>query len=666
MTLTLNDAAAWPAPERLDGDTEPVITQAAPAIQIRLTIEVALYVGLALLALVLRLAQLDHLPLNDGEARQALAALRALNDRVPGEALVADSPLSFAGNVITFAFMPQNDLAARLPVALAGVLLTLAPALWRRYINLLPPLIVSLLLAISPVSLLAARNSSPVVWTMLLALVAPWLVLRYVETRRSVWAIAATAAFAAMIFLAEPAGFLTVLALAFGVIFAWLINDDPDADLQPPLRDMVRAWPWTDALAAAGIVVIVVGSAAFWIPSGLTAVGNTIWTGLEGFVRRPAGSPVAFPLWIGLRYETGLWLFGLAAAYRAVREGGFFERALVGWALAGTVWLLGYAGATAAHALWLTVPVSILVGLMVTHWLTERASAIWRVPSWGILAHAVVTAALWIVAALMVMMIGKRLLYDIPYAVNDFGALFDKLKAGIYSASTNFDAGEVQQIEVQPGQFVYAYVLRFIQSRALIVVLLPMLNIVLFFLVGSLWGARVAWRGLALGTLIPLLVFSLGLGGRAALGATGDPRDFWYINPVTSDVRDMRATLREMSLRDSGDPHLVAVTALVPQDGALAWALRDYPHTTFVEGVGAEVSTPIVIMPVTFPQPAMGADYIGKTLVIRQGWEAQSITWRDAIMWFYRSDSLVKPVAQDRVMFWVRKDIYGVEHVPEN
>jgi hypothetical protein len=35
-------------------------------------------------------------------------------------------------------------------------------------------------------------------------------------------------------------------------------------------------------------------------------------------------------------------------------------------------------------------------------------------------------------------------------------------------------------------------------------------------------------------------------------------------------------------------------------------------------------------------------------------------------MWYYRSDSLVKPVASERAMFWVRKDVYGVEQVPEN
>jgi hypothetical protein len=60
----------------------------------------------------------------------------------------------------------------------------------------------------------------------------------------------------------------------------------------------------------------------------------------------------------------------------------------------------------------------------------------------------------------------------------------------------------------------------------------------------------------------------------------------------------------------------------------------------------------------------MGADYIGKTLVIRQAWSAQSLSWRDTLMWLYRDDSRVKPTAGEQWRLWVRKDVYGVEQVP--
>jgi hypothetical protein len=662
MSLSSQQVGMWAAGEPLSEDTQPVIT---PGVRAGVTLEVLIYVALACLALTLRLVQLGHAPLDDAEAHQALAALRTANDRAPGEALVARSPLTFALNALSFATLPPSNMAARLPVALAGVLLCLSPALWRRYLHPLPPLIASLLLTISPVTLLAARTLSPVVWTMLLAIVTPWLVLRFVETRDPRWAVMATAGLAAMIFLAEPAGFLTVAALGFGVNFAWLIDDDPETDLNAAIRRLIREWPWTNGLIAAGIMIGLVGTSFFWFPAGLTNIGNTLWEGLRGFIVRPDDGLIAQPIWVGLRYETVLWVFGLVAAYRAVRTGGFFERALVGWALAGTLWALGYAGATSAHALWLTVPVTMLVALAITDWITEKASGFWNVPGWGVPLHALLTVALWMILGINLVLLGKRLLIDLPYQVDDLRELLRVLVRGVYSESTDFAGGKVEQVEVQPNIYVFAYILRQIQKFMLVSSLVPLLNAVLFFLAGSLWGARAGWRGFALGTLAAGLLFSMGIGGRAGLVNPGDPRELWYVHPVTDDVHELRATLREMSLRNTGEPRLIEVAALVPQDGALAWALRDYPNTTFVEGVGPEITSPVVIMPWRYPPPEMGADYIGKDLITRQAWQIESLSWRDAIMWFYRSDSLDKPTIGEQLMMWVRKDVYGVQQVPE-
>jgi hypothetical protein len=658
MTVSLDNGAAGAA-----GRMEKPKAGTFPAIQAWITPEVLLYVALGVLSLALRTVQLGHMPLSDAEAHQALAALRMANDRVPGDALIADSPLTFILNALTFGFGLNGDVIARLPVALAGVLLTLSPALWRRYLNPLPPLIVSLLLTISPAALLASRTMSPVIWTMLLAVVAPWLVLRFVETRQPRWGVAATAAFAAMVFLTEPGGLLVLVSLAFGVGFAWLTDDGSESqtDITAAIRSVWREWPWVNGALAAGLLVIVVGTGLFWIPSGLTMVGNVIWACAEGFAKRSDGAPVAFPLWVSLRYEFGFLLFGLIASYRAVREGGFFERALVGWALAGLFWSVGYAGADAAHALWMTVPFSVLIGLMVTGWISERAGAFWDVPAWGVLLHAVITLGLWLAVGLSAILLGKRLLYDLPGGVTELGKLIDVLLKGVYSRNTD----QPEWITVQDTA-VLDYVLGYIQLRILLTLLMTLLNAVLFFLAGSLWGARAAWRGFALGTLGWLLLFSFGLGGRAALGAPGDPREYWFRQPVTDDIFELRATLEDMSLRDTGEPRLMEITALVPGDSALAWALRDYPHTVFVDGVGPEITSAAVVMPGMFPQPRMGADYVGKDLITRLGWDVNTLSWRDGLMWFYRGDSLVKPMPQEQTMLWIRKDVYGVEFVTED
>ena len=647
-----------------EADTQPIPLGAA--LRVRVTPEALLYVALAVLALVLRVGALDRAPLDDAQARQALAALREVDGRVPGGALVADSPLTFALNALTFGLTGGADeTLARLPVALAGVLLALAPALWRRYLNPLPALVLSFLLTISPVAMLAARTMSGVTWTMLLALLAPWLALRFIETGERRWAVLATAALAGMVFLAEPAGFLTLLGLAFGLIFAWLTDDDPDSSAVAGLRATARAWPWAGGALAAALVVGGVATVFYWVPAGLTSVGGVLWAGLRGFAERPAGVATAFPTWIALRYEFGIVAFGLLALYHAVRQGGFFERTLAGWALAGIVWSVGYGTAGAAHALWITLPLTALVTLRVTDWLTERGGVLWNVPGWGVPLHALVTFGLWLAVGLSVVLLGKQLLYDMPPEATDLGALVERLFADLYSRGTNFETQQIGSIEVQPGVFVWAYVLGFIQLRLLVTVLVSLLNGVLFFLVGSLWGARAAWRGFALGTLAVLLLVGAGLGGRAAFSRVGDPRELWLTDPVTADVYELRETLREMSLRAIGEPRLLTVTAQVPSDGALAWALRDYPNMVFVSGLGPEVASAAVIAPTRDDPPRMGAPYVGKELIVRRAWDIDTLSWRDAIMWLYRGDSRVKPVSGGRLTLWVRNDVYGVERVTE-
>jgi hypothetical protein len=96
----------------------------------------------------------------------------------------------------------------------------------------------------------------------------------------------------------------------------------------------------------------------------------------------------------------------------------------------------------------------------------------------------------------------------------------------------------------------------------------------------------------------------------------------------------------------------------------LAWALRDYPNTTFVNGIGRETKSGIVIAPPQAVEPDLGASYVGKVLIMRYSWDVNLLSWRDFLAWLYRSDSFIRPVPYDQMMLWVRNDIYGVEQVP--
>jgi len=669
MSTTLENLIGGSAGEDHTARGDRVRLAAEPALRVSITLEVLLYVALAAAALVLHLAQLGAAPLNDGEAAQALAALRLLDSTVPGDPPVAESPLTFALNAISFTFGGATNTAARLPVALGAVLLVLSPVLWRRYLNPLPPLIISGLLLVSPVVLLAGRTNSPVIWSALRAMVLPWCALRAFEAlaiggQARGWMLAASVCAVAMVLLAEPAGLLRLGGRGFGLVFAWMLNDDPETDLPGGLRRLMAAWPWHEAGIAVALGVAVVGTGFFFLPSGLTAVGEVLWQGLRGFVIRPASHPLAFPLWISLRYEFGLVLFGGIAVFQAVREGSILERALAGWFLAGVLWAMIYAGAEAAHALWLTLPLCALVGLQVTGWIVERTPGYWRAPAWSVAVVAAASAAMWLVLGVSLVLLGKRLLLELPAQAVDLDALIRVMLKGVYDSRTTSTA----TVELQGG-YVLASTLGAIQFRLIVNLLIVMLLGVMFFLAGSLWGTRVAVRGFALGTLAVLLLTSFGLGGRAALSQYDDPRELWYRRPVTHGVDEIRATLRQFSWRSTGVPHVIDVTAQVPPDGALAWALREFDNARFVSGVGPEGSTRAVIRPWRDPEPVFGADYVGKDVVTRKGWLRTGFNgrptpiWRYGLMWLYKSDSLDQPAAAETMMVYIRADVYGVKQV---
>jgi len=81
--------------------TKPIVKPSA------LTVEVVLYLIIALAAVGLRLYKLDGRPMQVGEAAQALAAWRAAQGLPQDSALGHASPILFTSNVFLFALFGQ-------------------------------------------------------------------------------------------------------------------------------------------------------------------------------------------------------------------------------------------------------------------------------------------------------------------------------------------------------------------------------------------------------------------------------------------------------------------------------------------------------------------------------------------------------------------------------
>ncbi|HLY25124.1 MAG TPA: glycosyltransferase family 39 protein, partial [Aggregatilineales bacterium] len=192
-----------------------VAAQSAPSVIVSL--ELIVYIVLLLFALTARLPELGTIPLSDGEAHEALAALRALGTSPGLTPTIAHNPLMFAANTVTMAIFGNDTATARLPTVLVGLLIIALLMLFRRWFGRANTLIAAALLTISPVLLLASRTMSGSVWALALAILAAYGIGRYVESWRVPYALAAATTCLFLVFMAEPGGFITFLGLAGGL-----------------------------------------------------------------------------------------------------------------------------------------------------------------------------------------------------------------------------------------------------------------------------------------------------------------------------------------------------------------------------------------------------------------------------------------------------------------
>ena len=124
-----------------------------------LTVEVALYILIGMIAAGLRFYALGAQPLRESEAAQALAAWRFLGIGNWGWGIdVSYSPLLFLGNVFTFFLLGASNALARWVPALSGTLLVVLPYFLRHRLGRSGALVASILLALSPSALFFSRH----------------------------------------------------------------------------------------------------------------------------------------------------------------------------------------------------------------------------------------------------------------------------------------------------------------------------------------------------------------------------------------------------------------------------------------------------------------------------------------------------------------------------
>ena len=614
---------------------QDVPSQAGGAV---ISVEFIAYAGLILLALVLRFAQLDAVPLTNAEARQALAAWRVVQPDVPGSAIVPESPLLFLLHSFSFTILGGSEFSARFWTALGGIGLILTPLLFRNLLGRGRAFILSVLLTFSPVLLVASRTDSAVVWTVLAGVLALWALWRYAESAQSGFAVLATILIVSMIFLTDPTGLVFVFILVGAGIFAFWITPretldetpSPAATISSVARERFQTWPWQTGLIIAVLIVALVSTLFMLYPAGFSAVSGLLGAFVRGLTTPRPNTPFLFPLLISLFYEPVVIVLGLVSVVWLVRRDAltFVERFFIGWVIFAILASVAYAGTGPEHALWIVLPLAGLASSLIAGLLARTEHPLWwDVPLWS----------KWVVMLVSIALLGMFSIHIQAFA-----------RALIASPEGTF-----QLLNANTASVVW-------------VIISLLFMVIGFFLASSIWGLDTTVQGAALALVAFGLVTSLGSGWRAAAVTVDNPVELWNRQPISEDMFLLRQTLNDVADRQTNGFPKIPIMALVPEDGVAAWELRDYVNTQFITDVGDAKAQEIVLLPQSNEPPNLGGNYVGSKYDVSADWSPQSVQFADLLAWWLQRKTRLPTTPVNTLVLWLRQDIYnGTPYQPQ-
>lgn len=609
--------------------TQDNVTPDVRALHINL--EFVAYVAIFILALVLRVAELDTVPLSVDESRQALAIWRVLNPDASGNAITPESPMLFLLHGVAFTVLGGSEFTVRIFTAVAGIFLAFSPLLFRDLLGRARTFFFCLLLAFSPVALVSARFDSPVVWAMVCAVSILWALWRYWEWQQTVYALVAAIFFAGLVLLSDPAGFVLALILVCAGFFAltWGRVDDPDSDSASMVREDLGSWPWQMTLGTAALTVILISTAFALYLAGLSSVSELVLAGVRGIVTPQPGAPLAFPFLTVLFYEPILLIFGVVSIILLVRRGTTFtDRFLIAWFVFAVFASIIYRGAGPDHALWLIFPLAGLVSSLMLSLVAEDYHPFFDIPRWT-------------KPVLIVVMIALLAMFTINFQ-------------GIARNILGAQAGALDQVRVDPINAVWST----------ISVLFIGLG---FFLVSSLWGVASALRGGGLGLLIFGMVTSLGSGWGAAVTKAESALELWHTEATGREVFVLRDTLDELARRETRGAPRITLFVLAPDDGVVAWAVRNYINAQFITEPNEARTQEIALLPMLAEPPALGGAYVGQDFIVSRSWNLTTLYGLDVLAWWMQRRTRFPELPSQTMVLWLRQDIYdGVPFDSEN
>ena len=571
----------------------------------QLTVEMALYLIIALMAVGLRLYKLGDRPMQAGEAAQALAAWRLAQGSPQGATLGQHSPLLFTTNLLLFALFGASDFLARLVPALSGALLVILPYFLRHRLGRMGALTASFVLALSPSALFFSRYLGGEIVVATCALAITWGLFGYLEQRRPGYLYLMAVALA-LVLSAGAGTFTFILTVVTFVLVLALVNRfaGPNEYWQR-ISDAWQTARGTSRLlrdcAVLLVVIFVLVCTGFLLrPSGLQDGIDLFIAWLSAFQPRVGGHPWYYHFQLLLVYEPLILVFGLAAVVYLLKRRDLFSLFLAYWsAIAFLIYALA-SGRGPGDVLLIVVPLALLAGTFMGRLLDElvaRASWVWE-------------------------------------------GLFVALACPVI---------------VHLGLELGGYASRGGRNYLLLALAAVFILIGLLVLYWVSFGAAPTLRAGGLVLLLVLTILTVSTSCKLNYWRGSDPGEIIVASPTSPNVFDLVETLEFVSSR-KGDPRTIALTVHQGAGPALAWYLRDFDDVEFVDQLSPSVDTPVVIAPAEEQEPTLGANYSGQDFVLASSWKLQGLSGSDLMEWlFYRRART--PVQTDNVILWVKQEL---------
>jgi len=533
-----------------------------------LTGEVALYALLGVIALGLRLMSLGERPLDAVEANQALAAWQFVSGQEVGA--LGYSPLMFLGNVLTFTLVGASAFSARLVPVLFGMLLVLTPVLYRRLLGRWGALLASAFLAISPTAVYYSRYLGGEIAVIACALLMLGLKMRFVEDH-DVKALDGAVVAGALMLTAGPGAYAF---LAMGLMFAiiWVVSAQlgrggEDWDKMKEARQVLSAHKGIAGrlLLLFSVTVLLVGTCLLTYSPGFQMVIDqfSLWTAQMGPVG--GGVPWYHHFLLLLFYEPLILAFAVAGIVLAFAHRNIWTTFLVFWGVVALYAYTLFGGKSSGDLLLVLGPLVMLSGLAA-----------------GRLIEDIDREGMWEVEGLFLSILAT---------------------IGVYLMLQLSGYGHTAQ---KP--YLWLFGLGLLLALGLVVGYL-------FWL-----GPRAAGRSLGLAALVFLILVTWGTNWNLNYVHVSDPREIMITHPTHTAMRDLVATVEEMSVWRSGDRHDLPLSIVDIDDPALQWYLRDFSDVRHVGTVGESPDTQVYITPVEFADPVLEETYRGEQFALRSDW----------------------------------------------